>query len=165
MQLTVGRSTKRYRGRGRAREQELRQRLLAPERPRFGYRRLRTLLARGGQKANHKLVYRLYRAEGLMVWRKRRKRLMRGVGISVTAPQRPNERCSVDFVSDCLADGRSIRILTLVDDYTRERLAMEVDTSLGGMRVWRVFGAGGSGAWPAGGRSWWTMGRNFAVEC
>ena len=113
-------------------------RALALERPRFGYRRLRVLLAREGMKANHKLVYRLYRAEGLLVRRKRRKRLARGLRIWVVAPQRPNERWSMDFVSDCIAEGRPIRILTLVDDYTRECLAMEVDTSLGGMRVRRI---------------------------
>lgn len=118
----------------------MRQRLrrLALERPRFGYRRLRVLLAREGVQANHKLVYRLYRLEGLMVRRKRRKRLVRGPRISIKAPQRRNERWSMDFVSDCIAGGRSIRALTLVDDYSRECLAIEVDTSLGGMRVRRA---------------------------
>lgn len=138
--LVIGRSTKRYRARGRAREQELRRRLraLALERPRFGYRRLRVLLAREGREANHKLVYRLYRAEGLMVRRRRRKRLARGLRISAAAPERRNERWSMDFVSDCIAGGRPIRALTMVDDHTRECLAIEVDTSLGGMRVRRV---------------------------
>jgi putative transposase len=118
----------------------LRQRLrrLALERPRFGYRRLGVLLAREGVQANHKLVYRLYRLEGLMVRRKRRKRLVRGARISIQTPQRRDERWSMDFVSDCIAGGRPIRALTLVDDYSRECLAIEVDTSLGGVRVRRV---------------------------
>ena len=71
--IGIARSTKRYRSRRREREMALRQRLrsLALERPRFGYRRLGALLAREGQKANHKCVYRLYRAEGLVVRRRR----------------------------------------------------------------------------------------------
>ena len=138
--IGMARSTKRYRSRGKEREMALRHRLrsLALERPRFGYRRLGALLAREGQKANHKCVYRLYRAEGLVVRRRRRKRLARGTGNPATLPQRSNQRWSMDFVSDCVAGGRTIRALTLVDDYTRECLAIEVDTSLGGVRVRRV---------------------------
>lgn len=141
--MGMARSTKRYRNRRRERENELRQRLrtLALERPRFGYRRLCALLAQEGQKANHKCVYRLYRAEGLVVRRRRRKRLVRGSGFPAVLPQRCNQRWSMDFVSDCIGGGRTIRALTLVDDYTRECLAIEVDTSLGGMRVRRVLEA------------------------
>lgn len=136
----IARSTKRYQRRGRERQMELRQRMriLALERPRFGYRRLGALLAQDGWKVNHKSVYRLYRLEGLMVRRRRRKRLVRGQGKPTPAPQRWNERWSMDFVSDCTATGRTIRALTLVDDYTRECLAIEVDTSLGGWRVRRI---------------------------
>ncbi len=138
--IGIARSTKRYRSRRKEREMSLRQRLrsLALERPRFGYRRLGALLAQEGQKANHKCVYRLYRAEGLVVRRRRRKRLARGTGPPAALPQRSNQRWSMDFVSDCTAGGRTIRALTLVDDYTRECLAIEVDTSLGGVRVRRV---------------------------
>jgi putative transposase len=138
--IGIARSTKRYRSRRKEREMSLRQRLrsLALERPRFGYRRLGALLAREGQKTNHKCVYRLYRAEGLVVRRRRRKRLARGSGMPAPVPQRSNQRWSLDFVSDCTAAGRTIRALTLVDDYTRECLAIEVDTSLGGVRVRRV---------------------------
>jgi len=141
--IGIARSTKRYRSRRREREMTLRQRLrsLALERPRFGYRRLGALLAREGQKANHKCIYRLYRAEGLVVRRRRRKRLTRGVGVEAARPKRSNQRWSMDFVSDCTAGGRTIRALTLVDDYTRECLAIEVDTSLGGVRVRRVLEA------------------------
>lgn len=96
------------------------------------------MLAQEGQKANHKCIYRLYRAEGLAVRRLRRKRLARGSGVAAALPQRSNQRWSMDFVSDSTAAGRTIRALTLVDDYTRECLAIEVDTSLGGVRVRRV---------------------------
>jgi putative transposase len=141
--IELARSTKRYRKRRPDRDTELRQQLraMALSRPRFGYRRLGVLLAREGHKANHKRIYRLYRAEGLMVRRRRRKRLARGMAMPAVAPQRRNERWSMDFVSDCLAGGRTIRALTLVDDYTRECLAIEVDTSWWGVRVRRVLEA------------------------
>jgi putative transposase len=136
----VARSTKRYRVRRKDQDGELRERMraLALMRPRFGYRRLGALLAREGRKANHKRIYRLYRLEGLVVRRRRRKRLVRGTGMPIGRPQRGNERWSMDFVSDCTAGGRTIRALTLVDDFTRECLAIEVDTSLGGTRVRRI---------------------------
>jgi putative transposase len=118
----------------------LRQRLreLAAERRRFGYRRLGVLLRREDFAVNHKRVYRLYREEGLAV--RRRKRLRRcGRGrVARPIPVEANQRWSMDFVSDSLADGRRIRILTVVDDFTRECLATEVDTSLPGLRVARV---------------------------
>jgi putative transposase len=110
----------------------------AVERPRFGYRRLHVLLRRRGWRVNHKRVYRLYRAEGLAVRRKRRKRLAAGLRVVLPPPTRPNERWSMDFVHDTLANGRKFRTLNIVDDLTREALAIEVDTSLGGQRVVRV---------------------------
>ncbi len=118
----------------------LRERLrsLAAERRRYGYRRLWVLLRREGFGVNHKRVYRLYREEGLMVQRRKRKRMC-GVGRVPAAPAcRRNQRWSMDFVADALAGGRKIRVLTVVDDFTRECLATEVDTSLPGVRVTRV---------------------------
>ena len=111
----IARSSKRYEGRGRQREKALREglRKLALERPGFGYRRLAMMLSRGGEKVNQKCVYRLYRAAGLMVRRRRRKRLSRGSAVVATAPQRSNQRWSMDFVSDCVAGGRAIRALKL----------------------------------------------------
>ena len=111
----------------------------AAVRRRWGYRRLLVLLRREGIGDNHKRVYRLYRAEGLQVRQRRRRkqRLARGVAPAI-APQRPNERWSLDFVHDRLASGRSLRLLTVHDDYTRECLWIEVDTSLSGPRVTRV---------------------------
>jgi putative transposase len=91
--------------------------------------------------ANHKRVYRLYRQEGLAMRRRRRKKWVR-MGTTVTAaPTHPNARWSMDFVSDCLANGQTFRTLVVVDDYTRENLAVEVDTSLSGLRVQRVLEA------------------------
>jgi putative transposase len=136
----IGRSTLRYRGRGRADEEQLRRRLreLAAERPRFGYRRLHALLRREGIAVNHKRVERLYRAEGLAVRRRGRKRVARDGRGRAARPVRPNQQWGIDFVSDALAWGRRIRLFTVVDVFTREALAIEVDTSLPGARVVRV---------------------------
>jgi putative transposase len=132
------RSSQRYRTR-RPPRGELRERLhtLAILRPRWGYRRLHWLLRREGWTLNRKVTQRVYREEGLHVQRRKRKR----VAVPRTppaAPTRPNERWSMDFVSDALGDGRKFRSLTLVDDCTRESPAIEVDTSLPGERVVRV---------------------------
>ena len=86
---------------------------------------------------NHKRVYRIYRGAGLMVRKRARKRVARE-RCPAPAPTRPNQRWSLDFVSDALFWGRKIRMLTVVDVFTREALAIEVDTSLSGVRVARV---------------------------
>jgi putative transposase len=118
----------------------MRQRLktLAAERPRFGYRRLGVLLEREGTRINHKRLHRLYREEGLVLRKRRRQRAASATRLPLTAPSKAGERFSMDFVSDSLATGRSFRTLNIVDDYTRECLAIEVDTSLTGERVARV---------------------------
>lgn len=136
----IGRSTLRYRPRRSADEEALRQRLrtLAVERPRFGYRRLHVLLRREGVIVNHKRVERLYREEGLAVRRRGRKRVARDGRGRAALPARPNQQWGIDFVSDTLAWGRRIRLFTVVDVFTREVLAIEVDTSLPGGRVVRV---------------------------
>ncbi len=136
----VGRSTLRYRSRARTDESSLRQRLreLAAERPRFGYRRLHVLLRREGMRLNHKRIERLYREEGLAVRRRTRKRVARNGRGRAAFPGRPNQQWGIDFVSDTLAWGRRIRLFTVVDVFTREVLAIEVDTSLPGGRVVRV---------------------------
>ena len=138
---TIGfaRSSCRHRTKQRSRDEVL-ERLytLAPERPRYGYRRLRELLQREGCTINHKRLWRLYRPEGLAVRRKRRKRAALGQRVMLPAAQRVNERWSMDFVGDSLADGRTFRTLNIVDDFSRECVAIEVDTSLGGERVVRV---------------------------
>jgi putative transposase len=113
-------------------------RAIAEERPRFGYRRLHVMLRRAGLGVNHKRIYRLYRLDGLMVRRKKRKSYSRVQRKPLIVPNGPNERWSMDFTSDQLADGRSFRTLNVVDDFTRESLAIEADTSLPGLRVARV---------------------------
>ncbi len=110
----------------------------AAARPRFGYRRIQVLLRREGELVNHKRVYRLYRDLGLLVRRKRRKRVLPLLRQPKPAPEAPNERWSMDFTSDTLADARPFRTLNLVDDFSRECVAIEVARSIPGERVARV---------------------------
>lgn len=135
----IARSVARYRSRA-VEPPGLRERLcaLAAERRRYGYRRLWVLLRREEFLVNHKRVYRLYREEGLAVQRRKRKRMCGAGRVPAATPSRNNQRWSMDFVADSLASGRRIRVLTVVDDFTRECLATEVDTSLPGVRVARV---------------------------
>jgi putative transposase len=137
--LATHRSTARYRAHGRS-DADIRARLreLAAEKRRYGYRRLHVLLRREGMLVNHKCVERIYREEGLSVRRRKRKRAA-GVRAETWLPAtQPDQRWSLDFVSDALCWGRKLRMLTVVDTYTRESLAIEVDTSLSGTRVARV---------------------------
>jgi putative transposase len=133
------RSTVRYRRR-RGDDAALRVRLreLADQRPRFGYRRLHALLRREGVAVNHKRIERLYREEGSAVRRRARKSLSRVRRGRPPAPERANEQWALDFLQDALASGRAIRLLSVLDVFTREALALEVDTSLPGSRVVRV---------------------------
>jgi putative transposase len=134
----IPRSTFRFE-RDRTRDDLLRQRLieLAQERPRFGYRRLLVLLRWAGMVVNHKRLFRIYRAAGLSVKRKRRKRLVRACSPRMR-PTAPNQEWSLDFVHDRLASGRAVRVLGVVDTFTRECLALEIDTSFASRRVTRV---------------------------
>lgn len=117
----------------------LRRRLreLANERRRFGYRRLGILLARESWQVNHKKLFRLYREEGLAVRRRRSRKRALGTRRPILVPDGVNQRWSLDFVSDALSDGRRFRALCIVDDHSREALAIVVDTSLSGSRVAR----------------------------
>jgi len=110
---------------------------IAHERRRFGYRRLLVMLRREGLVVNHKKLFRLYREEKLAVRRRGGRKRAIGTRAPMLVPLRPDERWSLDFVSDQLTDGRRFRILAIVDDCTRECLALVVDTSLSGMRVAR----------------------------
>ncbi len=110
---------------------------LANERRRFGYRRLAILLRREGRAVNLKRVYRLYKEERLMVRKRGGRKRALGTRAPATIPQGPNQRWSLDFVSDALDDGRRFRVLNVVDDLSRECLACVVDTSLSGTRVVR----------------------------
>src|SRR6476660_4857850 len=123
----------------RADDAGLRQRMraIAQERRCFGYRRLHVLLKREGYVINHKKLYRLYRVEKLAVRRRGGRKRAIGTRAPMLVPMAPNERWSLDFVSDQFTDGRRFRILTVVDDCTRECLALLADTSLSGVRVAR----------------------------
>ena len=137
--VDVARSSRRYEPR-RPEPPELRDRLgaLASERPRFGYRRLKILLDREGFPVNHKRGYRLYTLTGLKLCGKRSKRRCGERRGPTLLAQEINDRWSMDFVSDRLADGGAFRPLAVVDDCGRRCTAIEVDTSLLGPRVIRA---------------------------
>ena len=123
----------------RSGDEELRKRLreLASQRRRFGYRRLGLMLERQGIKLNPKKLYRLYKEERLTVRKRGGRKRALGTRAPMVVPQDRNLRWSLDFVADTLVSGRRFRILTLVDDFTRECLGLVVDTSLTGLRVAR----------------------------
>ena len=142
----VYRALVRYRSR-RPSQQPLRARLreLAAVRIRAGYQQLYVLLRREGWRVNHKRVYRLYGEEGLAL-RRRRPRRHRSAVVRVqrVAPTRPNEQWAMDFMHDTLADGRAVRILTMLDVYTRECLALIVAGTFRGGDVAQILRAVGS---------------------
>jgi putative transposase len=122
----VERSMVRYRSR-RPSQQPLRTRLreLAGVRLRAGYQQLHVLLRREGWRVNHKRVYRLYTEEGLALRRRRPRRHRSAVARARRpAPTQPNEQWAMDFMHDTLADGRAVRILTVLDVYARECVAL-----------------------------------------
>jgi putative transposase len=114
-----------------------RMKAIAHERRRFGYRRLHVLLRREGYVINHKRLFRLYREEKLSVHRCGGRKRAIGTRAPMLIPLAANQRWSLDFVSDQLTDCRRFRVLTVVDDCTRECLALVADTSLSGQRVAR----------------------------
>jgi len=118
-------------------QDQLRQRLreVAGNRPRYGYRRLTVLLRREGWKVNTKRVYRIYREENLGVRSAKRKKRSSHLRVPLPESTHANQRWSMDFVSDRLADGRWFRILTVVDQYTRECLCAYADRSQTGEKV------------------------------
>lgn len=139
--ISLNRSTYQYNVRVNPEDEILKKRLreLALQRPRFGSPRLTVLLRREFGVINHKRVERLYGEEKLQVpvRRKRpRRRTIRPIPLLV--PTKPSERWSMDLMSDSLADGRRFRTLNIVDDFSRECTAIEVDTSIPGSRVVRV---------------------------
>jgi putative transposase len=133
--LGVPRSSQRYVGSEREREEALllRIRALARENPRFGYRRIRALLKREGWSVNLKCVHRLWRREGLKVPQIQRKRRRLGQsenGCIRLKAERPGHVWSYDFIHDQTADGRGLKVLPVVDEFTRECLTIEVERSL-----------------------------------
>jgi putative transposase len=136
--LELDRSTYRYEPRP-DRNGELREALvaLARQKTRYGYRRLWAILTRRGWKVNEKRIYRLYREEGLMVRRLKRKRVVRERSAEVLLSA-PNQEWALDFVSDALATGRALRGLTILDSYTRVSPAIEVATGICSRKVTRT---------------------------
>jgi len=136
--MDVDRSSYRYQPRP-DRNAALREQLLAlaRQKPRYGYRRLTVLLEKRGFPASPQRVYRIYRQEHLAVRRLKRKRLVRPAPEAATLNS-PNQEWAIDFMADGLATGRGLRILTVVDSFTRECLAIEADTSLSSRRVTRA---------------------------
>jgi len=135
--LTMAVSSFRYEARGS--DEALRHRVveLAREKPRYGYRRLHVLLGRSGERVNHKRLYRVYREAGLAIRRKKRKHCVRQgqpLGVRTAA----NQEWALDFVHDAVGGGRAIRVLSVMDAFTRECLALEADTSFASRRVTRV---------------------------
>jgi putative transposase len=120
-------------------DEELKAKLvrLARGKPRYGYRRLQVLVEREGERVNHKRLYRVYREAGLCLKRKKRKHCVRA-GSPRVALTAPNQEWALDFAHDVVAAGRTIRVLSVVDAFTRECLALEVDTGFASRRVTRV---------------------------
>ena len=136
--LKIDRSSVRYKS-VRPDDADLREAMkkVASERRRFGYRRIHVMLERQGIVMNQKKLRRLYREEKLQVRKRGGRKRALGTRKPMLLPSRANERWSLDFVSDAFTDGRGFRVLAVVDDYSRECLALVADTSLSGLRVTR----------------------------
>lgn len=136
--LSVDRSTVRYQSK-RLDDAEQRNAIkrIAKERRRFGYRRILVMLEREKIFMNHKKLRRIYNEEGLQVRKRGGRKRALGTRRPMIVPEAANRRWSLDFVSDALTDGRRFRIFAVVDDHTRECLALVADTSLSGLRVTR----------------------------
>jgi len=134
--MMLNRSTMHYQSR-RDPQHALRvwMRELAASRVRFGYRRLTVLLRREGWVVNAKRIYRLYTEDGLAVRTKVRKKIARRARVPARTATRPNERWSMDFIAARLIDGRWFRVLTVVDQFTRECVLLLADSSLTGRKV------------------------------
>ena len=137
--VSLNRSSFQYRS-CREDDTPLRQKMLeiAERRRRFGMPRMMVMLRREGWGDNHKRVERIYGEEKLALRRRKRRKKFVGPRVPLPVPARPNQHLSMDFVQDRLTSGRKIRTLTIVDNFSRECPALEVDTSLGGRRVVRV---------------------------
>ena len=136
--LRVDRSSIRYQSK-RGNDAELRDAIkrVARERRRFGYRRVHVMLQREGIHMNHKKLRRIYAEEKLQVRRRGGRKRALGTRRPMKVPNGPNQRWSLDFVSDAFTDGRRFRILTVVDDFTKENVVLVPDTSISGLRVSR----------------------------
>ena len=140
--LSVDRSSVRYRS-VRPDDTELRAAIrgVASERRRFAYRRIHVMLRRTGWQINHKKLKRLYCKDNLQLRKRGGRKRALGTRRPLLVPGRINDRWSLDFVSDAFTDGRRFRVLAVIDDYSRECLALVADTSLSGHRVTRELDA------------------------
>jgi putative transposase len=122
------------------RNRELRERLkaLAEERRRWGCPLLYQMIRREGWRVNHKRIERLYREEGLSLRRRRRRKRLSHLRVVRPRPAAANQAWALDFVHDSLMSGRRFRALTVIDEWSRESLAIELEVSLTGQRVTRV---------------------------
>jgi len=138
--IPISRKAVRYVNRRPERDAALIARLkaLGEQYPRYGYLLLHAMLRAEGLVKNRKRTYRVYTQMGLQVRTKRRKKLIRS-RTALSVPSRVNERWSIDFIHDQLADGRRIRVLNIVDDYSRVCIGQLVDLSISGARMVRYF--------------------------
>jgi putative transposase len=129
-----------YKAKERQDEQVIRKRIreLAQRWRRFGSARLHVMLRREGFLINHKRTERIYREEGLLLRIRRRRKMASVLRTQLPKPERWNQIWSMDFMEDNLSNGRKIKTLTIVDEYSRKCHAIEVDTSIGGARVCNV---------------------------
>jgi putative transposase len=137
--IGIQRSTHRYIGKPRN-DAVVRQRLreIAQKRRRWGCPQLHRVLRRAGLVINHKRTERIYREEKLSLRIRKRRKTASELRVYIPDAHKPNQQWAMDFVSDALFNGRKIRLLTLIDEYLRECLAVEVDTSINGVRVTHV---------------------------
>ena len=135
--MDFGRSSERYVPVDKTEDKEITDRLtrLASRWKRFGYRRLHVMLQRENIHINHKRTYRLYKEAGLTLKRRNKKKKYEKRGMPDRASLLANSRWPMDFVSDRTRSGNHIRVLTVIDEATRECLALEVDSSITGKRV------------------------------
>lgn len=138
--VSVSRTVFSYRPRFSELNERIRKRLkeLASRYRKYGAWKFHKIIRREGVLVNHKRVERIYRQEGLSLRVKKRKKLKAAVRVPLERPVRANQQWSMDFIHDKLWEGRKFRSLSIVDTFTHECLALEVDTSLGGERVKRV---------------------------
>jgi len=136
--MQTDRSSVRYQSK-RVNDNEQREAIkrISKERRRFGYRRINVMLQREGIHMNHKKLRRIYAEENLQVRRRGGRKRALGMRRPMEVPDRPNQRWSLDFVSDAFTDGRRFRILTVVDDFSKENVLLVPDTSISGLRVTR----------------------------
>ena len=137
--MGLSRGTHSYKTKNRPLEEAIRKRMreIAEKKRRWGCPLIHKVLKREGLVRNHKRTERLYREEKLSLRTRKRKKRTCHLRVEMPTPERANQRWSMDFVSDRIWRGRRFRVFTIVDDYTRECLALEVDTSIGGARVSR----------------------------